>query len=415
MTTSFSDRYLDESSSILAGIDRGEIERVASGLAGVRARGGRLFVLGVGGSAGHASHAVNDFRKLCDIEAYAPTDNVSELTARTNDEGWETTFEHWFLGSRLSSRDGVLDFSHADEDRSGYRDSQRRKRRQHSRPQTPFDATENDRQIRVCAEPVAVAFTEEPTRENKHTRCDRRRYVEQSNDAGKQVRRDSDAHQRQKHAEVVYTRPGIEVIGEQQWVERRALHVPCKWRADPLIRVPDRRVPFRDGPVNGPRPWRQGPRTSTRVDARIASDCRNCGALPELRSCSSVGALGVGHTRWPVDSLSAVVHHERLALDGDVEVSGNDDEDDNRYTENVTPRTVGDCPAYPSKEAAHGDLLRQQLRGDSSHLAYRSRVAMTVISPNGNRQVICRANGSSRYIVEVSGVMNRARYTCAWP
>jgi D-sedoheptulose 7-phosphate isomerase len=77
----------------------------------VRERGGRLFVLGVGGSAGHASHAVNDFRKLCGIEAYAPTDNVSELTARTNDEGWETTFEAWLRVSRLGGNDALLVFS----------------------------------------------------------------------------------------------------------------------------------------------------------------------------------------------------------------------------------------------------------------------------------------------------------------
>jgi len=84
---------------------------VATGLARVRADGGRLFVLGVGGSAGHASHAVNDFRKLCGFEAYAPTDNVSELTARINDEGWETSFVEWLRGSRLRQGDGILVFS----------------------------------------------------------------------------------------------------------------------------------------------------------------------------------------------------------------------------------------------------------------------------------------------------------------
>ncbi len=77
----------------------------------MRAAGGRLFILGVGGSAGHASHAVNDFRKICGFEAYAPTDNVSELTARTNDEGWETTFVEWLKTSRLSDKDGLLIFS----------------------------------------------------------------------------------------------------------------------------------------------------------------------------------------------------------------------------------------------------------------------------------------------------------------
>jgi D-sedoheptulose 7-phosphate isomerase len=107
----FSQDFLEESISILAEIDTTAVEACASGLAQVRAGGGRLFILGVGGSAGHASHAVNDFRKLCDFEAYAPTDNVSELTARTNDEGWDTTFAAWLAGSRLGARDGVLVFS----------------------------------------------------------------------------------------------------------------------------------------------------------------------------------------------------------------------------------------------------------------------------------------------------------------
>ena len=84
---------------------------MATGLAQVREGGGRLFILGVGGSAGHASHAVNDFRKICGFEAYAPTDNVSELTARVNDEGWETSFSEWLKGSRLRAGDGVLVFS----------------------------------------------------------------------------------------------------------------------------------------------------------------------------------------------------------------------------------------------------------------------------------------------------------------
>src|SRR3954462_8478052 len=84
---------------------------MATGLAAVRDRGGRLFILGAGGSAGHASHAVNDFRKICDIEAYAPTDNVSELTARANDDGWDTSFAAWLKGSRLSERDALLVFS----------------------------------------------------------------------------------------------------------------------------------------------------------------------------------------------------------------------------------------------------------------------------------------------------------------
>lgn len=108
---SFSAQFLKETSEIIAALDAAEIEAVASGLAEIRERGGRLFILGVGGSAGHAGHAVNDFRKICAFEAYAPTDNVSELTARTNDEGWETVFEAWLKGSRIGSRDGLLIFS----------------------------------------------------------------------------------------------------------------------------------------------------------------------------------------------------------------------------------------------------------------------------------------------------------------
>jgi len=107
----FTRAFLAESIEILQRIDTDEVDRLVAGLAATRARGGRLFILGVGGSAGHASHAVNDFRKICDIEAYTPTDNVSELTARTNDEGWETTFEAWLRGSRLSERDSLLVFS----------------------------------------------------------------------------------------------------------------------------------------------------------------------------------------------------------------------------------------------------------------------------------------------------------------
>ncbi|HEY8547882.1 MAG TPA: SIS domain-containing protein [Acidimicrobiales bacterium] len=108
---SFAAAYLDETVAILGALDPDAVERAAEALAAVRARGGRLFVLGVGGSAGHAGHAVNDFRKLCGFEAYAPTDNVSELTARTNDDGWDTTFEEWLRGSRLRPADGVLVFS----------------------------------------------------------------------------------------------------------------------------------------------------------------------------------------------------------------------------------------------------------------------------------------------------------------
>jgi D-sedoheptulose 7-phosphate isomerase len=108
---SFAARFLDESRRICEQLDVDAIERAVDLLAEVRARGGRLFILGVGGSAGNAGHAVNDFRKLCDFEAYAPTDNVSELTARTNDEGWATVFEAWLLGSRLRREDGLLVFS----------------------------------------------------------------------------------------------------------------------------------------------------------------------------------------------------------------------------------------------------------------------------------------------------------------
>ncbi len=109
--TAFSSAYVEESVEILSAIDVDQIERCATGIAGIRQANGRLFILGVGGSAGHASHAVNDFRKLCGIEAYAPTDNVSELTARVNDEGWETTFGAWLQVSKLGPEDGLLIFS----------------------------------------------------------------------------------------------------------------------------------------------------------------------------------------------------------------------------------------------------------------------------------------------------------------
>jgi len=107
----FTERFIAESINVLGAVDTAAVEACATGLATVRERGGRLFILGVGGSAGHASHAVNDFRKLCNVEAYAPTDNVSELTARTNDEGWDTTFVEWLRCSRIDDRDGVLVFS----------------------------------------------------------------------------------------------------------------------------------------------------------------------------------------------------------------------------------------------------------------------------------------------------------------
>ncbi len=107
----FTEAFLGESIAILQRIDADAVEAVATGLGAVRDRGGRLFILGVGGSAGHASHAVNDFRKICAFEAYTPTDNVSELTARINDEGWDTSFAEWLKGSRLSANDALLVFS----------------------------------------------------------------------------------------------------------------------------------------------------------------------------------------------------------------------------------------------------------------------------------------------------------------
>src|SRR5579863_8005926 len=108
---SFSQQHLDETARIAGALDASAIERLATTLAEVRARGGRLFFLGVGGGAGHASHAVNDFRKLAGFEAYAPTDNVSELTARANDEGWDSVFVAWLKGSRIRAEDGVFVFS----------------------------------------------------------------------------------------------------------------------------------------------------------------------------------------------------------------------------------------------------------------------------------------------------------------
>ncbi len=103
--------FFNEAGKICAQIDVEKIEGLAEGLAKVRDGGGRLFILGVGGSAGNSSHAVNDFRKLCGIEAYSPIDNVSELTARTNDEGWETVFSGWLEVSQLSDEDAILIFS----------------------------------------------------------------------------------------------------------------------------------------------------------------------------------------------------------------------------------------------------------------------------------------------------------------
>jgi D-sedoheptulose 7-phosphate isomerase len=105
---SYARRHLDEAKRIIDELDADAIERAAEILAAVRARGGRLFFLGVGGSAANCSHAVNDFRKIAGFEAYAPTDNVSELTARTNDEGWASVFVEWLRGSRLRAEDGVF-------------------------------------------------------------------------------------------------------------------------------------------------------------------------------------------------------------------------------------------------------------------------------------------------------------------
>jgi D-sedoheptulose 7-phosphate isomerase len=103
--------YLAATADLAQALEPARLDAMAGALAGVRERGGRLFILGVGGGAGHASHAVNDFRKLCGLESYAPTDNVSELTARTNDDGWETSFSAYLETSRLSEHDALLVFS----------------------------------------------------------------------------------------------------------------------------------------------------------------------------------------------------------------------------------------------------------------------------------------------------------------
>lgn len=108
---SFAKQYLLETAAIASALEADAIDRMAVQLARVREEGGRLFFLGVGGGAGHSGHAVNDFRKLAGFEAYAPTDNVSELTARINDDGWETSFSAWLAGSRLKAVDGLFVFS----------------------------------------------------------------------------------------------------------------------------------------------------------------------------------------------------------------------------------------------------------------------------------------------------------------
>ena len=107
----YAEQHMRESAEIIAKMDLAPIEKMVDLLATVKANGGRIFFLGVGGSAGNCSHAVNDFRKIVGIECYAPTDNVSELTARTNDEGWDTVFAAWLAGSRLRSEDAVFVFS----------------------------------------------------------------------------------------------------------------------------------------------------------------------------------------------------------------------------------------------------------------------------------------------------------------
>jgi D-sedoheptulose 7-phosphate isomerase len=105
---SYSEQHLRETAEIISRLDPVVCEKAVELLAAVRERGGRLFILGVGGSAANASHAVNDFRKIAGLECYAPTDNVSELTARTNDEGWSTVFAEWLKGSRLNEKDALL-------------------------------------------------------------------------------------------------------------------------------------------------------------------------------------------------------------------------------------------------------------------------------------------------------------------
>jgi D-sedoheptulose 7-phosphate isomerase len=103
--------YLQQSVEIINSLDQIQIDAMAEGIAAVRARSGRLFIIGSGGGAGHASHAVNDFRKIVNIEAYTPTDNVSELTARINDDGWDSSYSNWLKASRFNKNDGLLVFS----------------------------------------------------------------------------------------------------------------------------------------------------------------------------------------------------------------------------------------------------------------------------------------------------------------
>ena len=107
----FIDKYFHESKEIIDNLNKSQIRKMVDCLVDIRARNGRLFILGVGGGAGHASHAVNDFRKICGIESYAPTDNVSELTARINDDGWDTAYVNWLRGSKLNKDDMIFVFS----------------------------------------------------------------------------------------------------------------------------------------------------------------------------------------------------------------------------------------------------------------------------------------------------------------
>lgn len=111
MSDTYVTRYLEEATEIIERLDPSRIYQMVELLVDLRNRGGRLFFLGVGGGAGNSSHAVNDFRKIADIEAYAPTDNVSELTARVNDDGWNSVFVNWLKGSNLNTNDGIFVFS----------------------------------------------------------------------------------------------------------------------------------------------------------------------------------------------------------------------------------------------------------------------------------------------------------------
>ena len=111
MSDAFVEKFISQTIEIVGRFDREALTGMAEGIASVKARGGRLFIVGSGGGAGHASHAVNDFRKIVGLEAYSPSDNVSELTARVNDEGWDTSYSNWLKVSRFNGKDGLLVFS----------------------------------------------------------------------------------------------------------------------------------------------------------------------------------------------------------------------------------------------------------------------------------------------------------------